>query len=388
MNPIPAGPKFKCQVCYVSFPSQDQLELHIDGYSRILTFLMERVAKASAHLIPLKLEVDDYPIPDVTSKCPLPRCTLVMPLEKLKWHFSEHVTCYESCPGCLNTFVNAQVYLNHVKACICITFDEAKVEHSMRTQRALNHRTAMKFKEAMDEFKPEPIEGGQGGNGESLPQNQPSQNLPQQNQPPQSINPQNLHTQDPYPQDINPQDLLLPNFLPQRLPSRDNGPGLVYSATRDAATLDQQVGLTDPETTNQSRQKQAWVPPKSLHPNAFGPTPRHTPGHTHRHTPRHTPGHTHRHTPRQTPRQTPGQMPEQTPRQTPGQTPGQTTGQTPGPMPRPAPINTMPPPPLPPPSPADVTQFGSDVMMPLFTECDLIMDTDSDPSEIFQFYPN
>lgn len=283
---------------------------------------MERVAKATAHLIPVKLDepdADKYPLPDVTSKCPLPQCTVVMPLTRLRWHFAERMSfygaycakeactntysidvhCYENCPGCGRTFVNAHIFIQHIKACVCISFEEAKVAHGMRKERALVHRTAMRFKEAMDEFRPEPIEGGQGGNGERLPRNLPPQNLALQNVPPQN-----------------------------------NGPGLIYAATHDTTTLDQVIGLIGPDTTaNQAQQQQTWVQPEFLHPHSFGPTP--------------------------------------------GPSPGSTPGATP--------MNTMPPPPLPPPRPVEAPQFTPNVMLPLMTESDFIME---DPSGSSQHNPN
>lgn len=169
----------------------------------------------------------------------------------------------------------------------------------MRKERALAHRTAMRFKEAMDEFRPEPIERGQGGNGEPLLQNLPLQNLALQNVPPQN-----------------------------------NSPGLIYAATHDTTTLDQVIGLTDPDTTaNQAQQQLTWVQPEFLHPHSFGPTL--------------------------------------------GPSPGSTPGATP--------MNTMPPPPLPPPRPVEAPQFTPNVMLPLMTESDFIME---DPSGSSQHNPN
>ncbi|UKZ95843.1 uncharacterized protein TrAFT101_010657 [Trichoderma asperellum] len=242
---------------------------------RLITFLIERISKASAHLVPIKIDEPDEPDEETP---PVPDS------------ISEYVDCFESCPGCGNTFVNANIFLEHVKACVCITFEEAKIEHSMRQQRALLHRTAMRFKDAMRDLKGKSIERGQGGNREALPQNLP------QDLPPQNLHPQNLH--------------------PQNLPLQDNGPGLIYPATRDSTALDQAVGLTD-----QAQQQQDWIQPAFLHPHAFNATP--------------------------------------------------------GPAPGPAPINTMPPPPLPPPRSAETPQF---TMMPLLTEADFIMDEEPSES--------
>ncbi|KAH8124696.1 hypothetical protein FP744_10006474 [Trichoderma asperellum] len=182
----------------------------------------------------------------------------------------------------------------------------------------------MRFKDAMRDFKGKSVEARQGGNGEA-----PSQDLP-----PQNVNPQNLH--------------------PQNLPPQDNGPGLIYPATRDSTALDQVVGLTD-----QPQQQQDWLQPRFLHPHDFNATPGPAP----RPAPRPVPRSARRPAPRSARRPAPRSARR--------------------PAPRPAPINTMPPPPLPPPCSIETPQF---TMMPLLTEADFIMD--DGPSEPSQHYPN
>ncbi|KAM0449861.1 hypothetical protein ACHAPV_006950 [Trichoderma viride] len=210
---------------------------------------MERVSKAVAHLIPIRLDppdADKYSESDVTSKCPLPSCNEVMPLKQMKYHFLQHVDCFEICPGCGYSFVNVHAFFVHVKDCLKDA-NEIKKAHSRRRQRALVHRTVMRLQEAMDEFESGPVEARQDGIAASLPG---------QYQPPRTG-----FSGDP---SLHP--------LLSRDPSAQRhvrGTGPVYPASRDTRHLDQILGLTDPATDTQ---QQRWRPP-GLPPCAFSQAP-------------------------------------------------------------------------------------------------------------------
>ncbi|EHK46933.1 uncharacterized protein TrAtP1_010457 [Trichoderma atroviride] len=277
IRPAPPAPQFKCQTCYVSFPTLFQLEIHIDAYEvralkqdqtrsrrpwltpslcpsvcpvqRLITVLMERVAKAAAHLIPIQLDPSDadrFSESVVTSKCPLPSCNSVKPLKDMKFHFIQHVDCFEVCPSCGYTFVNVHAFFVHLSECIK-NADEAKKTHMNRRRRALVHRTVMRLQEAMDEFTTGPVETRQDVNAGHLRQHQPPR-------PPFSGDP-SLHPR------------LSRDSSVQR---HERGTGPVYAANRNTRTLDQILGLIGPATD--TPQQQPWRPP-GLPTHAFSLAP-------------------------------------------------------------------------------------------------------------------
>ncbi|KAK1239881.1 hypothetical protein MKX08_007323 [Trichoderma sp. CBMAI-0020] len=215
---------------------------------RLITVLMERVAKAAAHLIPIQLDppdADKWSGSVATGKCPLPNCNSVTPLKDMKFHFSQHLDCFEACPGCGYTFVNVYAFFVHFKGCFR-TADETKKAHMERRRRALVHRAVMRLQEAMDEYKTGPVETRQDANAGHLPLHQPP--------PPFSGDP-SLHP------------------LLSRDPSakrHERGTGPVYAASHNTRTLDQIIGLTGPATD--APQQQPWRPP-GLPTHAFSLAP-------------------------------------------------------------------------------------------------------------------
>lgn len=122
-RPAPPTPQFRCQTCYALFSTPFQLEIHIDAYEvralnqdqtrsrwpwltpslcpplcpiqRLIPLLMERVAKATAHLTPIELvppDADKFSESVVTSKCPWPSCDSVKPLKDMKFHFTQRMS--------------------------------------------------------------------------------------------------------------------------------------------------------------------------------------------------------------------------------------------------------------------------------------------------------
>ncbi|KAM0481958.1 hypothetical protein ACHAPX_003292 [Trichoderma viride] len=221
----------------------------MDAYERLISFLVERVAKAVAHLIPIELDppdADRYSESTVSSKCPLPSCTSVKPLNEMKFHFMKHVDCFEVCPGCGHTWTNVHLFLVHLKECLK-NADEAKRAHGKRRQRALVHRTVMRLQDAMDEFKTGPLDTRQDGSA--------SFRQPQ--------TPQTAFSGDP---SLHP---LLSRDAPVKRQKRGTGP--VYAASRETRHMDQAIGLTGPATTY-TAQGPSWRPP-GLPSHAFSREP-------------------------------------------------------------------------------------------------------------------
>ncbi|PNP45501.1 hypothetical protein TGAMA5MH_02724 [Trichoderma gamsii] len=275
--PVPPTPQYRCQTCFVSFATSFQLEIHVDAYEvraleqhqmysllavansvclsvrpvqRLIAVLVDRLAKAAAHLIPIELDppdADKYSNSNVSAKCPLPSCASVKPLKDMKFHFMQHVDCFEVCPGCGYTWTNVHSFLVHVKDCLKDA-DAAKKTHGQRRQRALVHRTVMRLQDAMDEFKTEPLD---------TRQDRPAPFLRQ----PQT--PQTAFSGDP---SLHP---LLSRDASVKRHKRGTGP--VYAASRETRRLDQAIGLTGPATTD-TPQGQSWRPP-GLPSHAFSREP-------------------------------------------------------------------------------------------------------------------